>query len=804
MAMDHLVRGSSREAIASNIRTEIEAGRKPSQAAAIAYATARKASGSDLLELARRHGFCLDSGFSEADHPRADNGQFGSKPDGVESGGELDGPFGPVLTGFHHDAQGAISKLRELKSGDAVGALHHPEVGDIDLVWGKEGSEAKNYEDGYGLAKIARKHPEALGDLQGILNGMSKNEARSGKNRVILESPDHKAVVRLDWDGVTKHWLTTAYEKRDGAATRTGTDGLAGEGGQTENQVFDENWFTDRLATVSDASLAPSGQDPDGTAASTAAGVLFLSGGRVLLIKRSSNSRDFPGTWAFPAGKIEGGETAQQAAIREATEEIGYTPGAIDHLQDGDRFSLFACRSEPFAPVLNNESDGYVWAAPDDLPSPLHPGVQEAVQRATQATGAGMDRREYDTNGWFEVKDNPLSKVGVFPYRGSQIDGDGSLGLDPERLYHVYRPPEELGAEATIASFRLLPWIDNHAMLGAVDDGKTPAEQKGVQGVIGEDVHFKDGTLYGNLKVFSEAMANLIRAGKTELSCGYHCRYEQQAGEFDGQPFDFIQHDIRGNHLALVNSGRMGPGVRVLDHNDAGNFVSSIDRKDQIMAESSNNENGAPPSMTLEEVVNALQTLLPAVAALQKAAQGVAAGAESTTEAGAGENDGVGGGNGGGEAAAVAAGGTGSGKDNEYLAGAAGEASASGAAAGGEGRKPGDEDDDDPDKKRQGSGMDESDRFRLYQSRIAARDKLYGRVSEHVGAFDHSIMDEQGVAEYACRKLNLTPAKGHEVSCLNGYLSAAKVPRNQPTAVAMDAGASGADPVQSFFTSLRG
>jgi len=61
------------------------------------------------------------------------------------------GPFGPVLRDFQGDAQGAIAKLLELKNGEAIGALHHPDIGDIDLVWGEEGT---GNSDGYGLASL--------------------------------------------------------------------------------------------------------------------------------------------------------------------------------------------------------------------------------------------------------------------------------------------------------------------------------------------------------------------------------------------------------------------------------------------------------------------------------------------------------------------------------------------------------------------------------------------------------------------------------------------------------------------------
>lgn len=138
------------------------------------------------------------------------------------------GPFGPVLEDFKGDTQGAIAKLMEMKSGEAIGALHHPKIGDIDLVWGEEGTGAS---DGYGLAKLAKYHPEVLNDLQGVLSAMSVTTRN--KNRINLESADHKAAVRLTWDNQAKHWLLTAFRKKgEGGAvdTRTDTADATGEG----------------------------------------------------------------------------------------------------------------------------------------------------------------------------------------------------------------------------------------------------------------------------------------------------------------------------------------------------------------------------------------------------------------------------------------------------------------------------------------------------------------------------------------------------------------------------------------------
>lgn len=184
-----------------------------------------------------------------------------------------------------------------------------------------------------------------------------------------------------------------------------------------------------------------------------------------------------------------------------------------------------------------------------------------AYKEARDKDGMETARVE-DSNGWIEIKDNPLSRIGVFPYSG------GTVGGDPAKVYNVYRPEEELSNPETIASFKLLPWVDDHpnVLLGNSDDGLTPAEKKGIQGVIGEEVYYKDGILYGNIKVFSETLANLIDSGKKQLSVGYQCIYEIVSGVWNGVAYDAIQRNILGNHLALVEAGRMGKQVAVLDH----------------------------------------------------------------------------------------------------------------------------------------------------------------------------------------------------------------------------------------------
>lgn len=64
----------------------------------------------------------------------------------------------------------------------------------------------------------------------------------------------------------------------------------------------------------------------------TAVSVALRSGGRFLLVKRGREPAR--GLFAFPGGRIEAGETAEEAARRELLEETGVTPGALSFFRE--------------------------------------------------------------------------------------------------------------------------------------------------------------------------------------------------------------------------------------------------------------------------------------------------------------------------------------------------------------------------------------------------------------------------------------------------------------------------------------
>lgn len=104
-----------------------------------------------------------------------------------------------------------------------------------------------------------------------------------------------------------------------------------------------------------------------------AAGILFISQGRVLLLKRSGEG-DHPREWALPGGKLEPGEDPDQAARREVFEETGYSVSdPLTGYVPGKYMVFIKSLPEIFIPVLNDEHTEYQWCHLWDLPKPVHP-----------------------------------------------------------------------------------------------------------------------------------------------------------------------------------------------------------------------------------------------------------------------------------------------------------------------------------------------------------------------------------------------------------------------------------------------
>lgn len=153
-----------------------------------------------------------------------------------------------------------------------------------------------------------------------------------------------------------------------------------------------------------------------------------------------------------------------------------------------------------------------------------------------------------DNSGYLICYDCILARTGSYDYLESEIMQDG----DPNKIVKVYRTPEEVFSPEAIASFENKPFCNEHPQ-----DDVTPENYKDL--MVGTIRNIRRGTgnlencLVGDVIVFDPEVQELIKSGeKRELSLGYNTDIIQdQSGRY-------VMTNIRGNHLALVDSGRAG------------------------------------------------------------------------------------------------------------------------------------------------------------------------------------------------------------------------------------------------------
>ena len=128
----------------------------------------------------------------------------------------------------------------------------------------------------------------------------------------------------------------------------------------------------------------------------------LISGGKVLLVKRSPESRFYPDVWDLFGGHIEGRESSEDALRREALEELGVgiesfclLGKVLDPVEPAEImvFAVSAWKGEPTNAAPHEHSE-IAWFAVDRLPSSAGlDGYRELVIRAITAGAIESDGR---------------------------------------------------------------------------------------------------------------------------------------------------------------------------------------------------------------------------------------------------------------------------------------------------------------------------------------------------------------------------------------------------------------------------
>lgn len=155
--------------------------------------------------------------------------------------------------------------------------------------------------------------------------------------------------------------------------------------------------------------------------------------------------------------------------------------------------------------------------------------------------------------GYLVCKDVPIARTGIQNYRGMEFGG-----TDPNKIYNIERPEAEVFSKAALASFEGKPVVDEHP----TEDVKPGNVLQYLKGTC-RNVHRGEGALsdciVADLIIYDNDMIRKIEDGKRDVSCGYDCLWEPKDKD------TYIQREIRGNHVAVVNRGRAGHRVSIRD-----------------------------------------------------------------------------------------------------------------------------------------------------------------------------------------------------------------------------------------------
>lgn len=192
------------------------------------------------------------------------------------------------------------------------------------------------------------------------------------------------------------------------------------------------------------------------------------------------------------------------------------------------------------------------------IPLPVVPASTITVD-AAPVMAYDRSMRFKDVDGRLHVRDCRISKANICPYLGREIPGSEELGLEPGRVYKMYRRAEDL--EASVPTFEGIPLMMHHVS----SDAANPRTDM----IIGcvRNVRWVAPYLVADLDVWvGEGIEAIESERQQELSPGYRYVPVMNSGLLGAEPYDGAMTKIQANHLAIVDTGRTGPDVYVNDH----------------------------------------------------------------------------------------------------------------------------------------------------------------------------------------------------------------------------------------------
>lgn len=185
-----------------------------------------------------------------------------------------------------------------------------------------------------------------------------------------------------------------------------------------------------------------------------------------------------------------------------------------------------------------------------------------ALDRKPRTARVALDRasvRRVDRDGRLHIAVSNIAKAGVDQYLGEEIPGWDALGLEPKKIYRMFRDPKELAKG--VDTFNNVPILRDHCPV----DADAP-QQELVIGSTGTNARWDEPFIQNSAVIWvQDDIDDIESEEKRDWSPGYYYTPDMTPGQFNGLRFDGVMRDIVCNHVALVDEGRQGPDVIVAD-----------------------------------------------------------------------------------------------------------------------------------------------------------------------------------------------------------------------------------------------
>lgn len=174
-----------------------------------------------------------------------------------------------------------------------------------------------------------------------------------------------------------------------------------------------------------------------------------------------------------------------------------------------------------------------------------------------------ISQREYTDEGFLRVPGRVARAGNVQEYYAKELD---ITDRDPMDIVKVYRPPEEVFNADSLESYKGADITDNHPNK-MVDADSFKDVSKGVAVSPGRQ---EGDFVVVDLIIKDKNAIKAVESGKVQLSAGYSADYEKSEGTTPtGENYDYIQRNIKINHVALVDRARAGGQARIFDNQGA-------------------------------------------------------------------------------------------------------------------------------------------------------------------------------------------------------------------------------------------